>query len=145
MQGVIVALAGLYAVSACFWRPFLDPIYTIYEIATALGEFTLVAAIQIDLSDHADVPVEFLLALSFAVIIANVGKQVRTRCCPAITLGLCVLLHPLESTAQEPPPWQIQAILSDRVMVLMEPVHVLLLNLRTYRDVCDAITDFIDR
>jgi hypothetical protein len=82
LQGVIVALAGLYAMSACFWRPFLDPIYTIYEIATALGEFTLVAAIQIDLSDHADVPVEFLLALSFAVIIANVGKQVRTRCCP---------------------------------------------------------------
>jgi hypothetical protein len=86
LQGVIVALAGLYAASACFWRPFLDPIYTIYEIATALAvqvaEFTLVVAIQIDLSGYAEVPVEFLLSLSFAAIMANVGKQASIHCCP---------------------------------------------------------------
>ena len=72
-----------------------------------------------------------------------------SRCAPVAarneTLGLGVLLRPLESTAHEPPPWQIQAILSDRVIILMEPVHLLLLNIRTYRHACDAITDFIDR
>jgi hypothetical protein len=30
-------------------------------------------------------------------------------------------------------------------MVLIEPAHLLLLNIRGYREVCDAITDFIDR
>ncbi len=55
-----------------------------------------------------------------------------------------MLLRPLESTAHEPPFWQIQAILSDRVIILMEPVHLLLLNIRTYRHAYDAITEFID-
>ena len=160
MQGVIVALAGLYAASACFWRPFLDSIYTIYEIATAVGEFTLVVVIQIDLSGHVDVPVEFLLALSFAVIMANVGKQVRVRLARpflpannallacvvrvnhAETLCVCASSCQLHKRRRS---LQVQAILLDRVMVLTEPVHLLLLNIRGYRQVYYASTDFIDR
>jgi hypothetical protein len=52
---------------------------------TAAGKFTLVAAMQLELSGNAHVPVEFLLTVSLAMLICNVGLQVR---CPSVEGGV---------------------------------------------------------
>ena len=78
LQGVIVGLAALNAVLAALWRPIDDPIYTIFDSVTATGELMLVTAILLELTAVvANVPVEFLLTVSFAIVTCNAGKQVR--------------------------------------------------------------------
>jgi hypothetical protein len=78
LQGVIVGLAALNAVLAALWRPIDDPIYTIFDSVTATGELILVTAILLELTAVvANVPVEFLLTVSFAIVTCNAGKQVR--------------------------------------------------------------------
>ena len=77
LQGVIVGLAALNAVLAALWRPIDDPIYTIFDSVTATGELMLVTAMLLQLTG-ANVPVEFLLTVSFAIITCNAGKQVRS-------------------------------------------------------------------
>ena len=76
MQSVIVGLAALNAVLAALWRPIDDPIYTIFDSATATGELMLVTAILLELTG-ANVPVQLLLTVSFAIVTCNAGKQVR--------------------------------------------------------------------
>ena len=85
LQGVMLGLAALDVVVACLWRPFEDPVYTIFDGVTAAGKFTLVAAMQLELSGNAHVPVEFLLTVSLAMLICNVGLQVR---CPSVEGGV---------------------------------------------------------
>ena len=77
LQGVIVGLTALNAVLAILWRPINDPIYTMFDGVTAAGELILVVAIQLELSGHANVPVELLVTVSLAIVICNAGKQVR--------------------------------------------------------------------